>query len=157
MPPLLDRPSPVALVAVAPDQPGNLGALIRITACFAAPLHVVEPCGFPFSPKAWARSAMDYARLADLVRHDGWAAFRASWSGRMVALTAHGETALWDTRFAPGDALLLGSESTGLSEPIRAGAALRVRIPIAPQARSLNIAVAGAVALAEAQRQLLWC
>ncbi len=155
-PPILDRESPVELAVYGPDQPGNLGAILRIGACFRTAVHVIEPCGFPFSPKAWAKSAMDYAALATLTRHDGWTSFAARAPGRLLALTAHSDRALWTVGFRPGDTLLLGSESAGLPEAVRAEADLTVRIPIHPHARSLNIAVAGAVALAEAQRQLLW-
>ncbi|GMG82505.1 tRNA (cytidine(34)-2'-O)-methyltransferase [Paralimibaculum aggregatum] len=153
--PVLAAPSPVGLVAVMPDQAGNLGAILRTAACLRAPVHVVEPCGFAFSPKAWRRSAMDYAGLAAIHRHASWAAFLAArGAARLVALTAHGQASLWEARFAPGDLLLLGSESAGLPAAALAAADLGLRIPLHPQARSLNIAVAGAIALAEAQRQL---
>ncbi|MGF1501470.1 MAG: tRNA (cytidine(34)-2'-O)-methyltransferase [Paracoccaceae bacterium] len=147
-------PLPVGLVAVAPDIAANLGALLRLGACLGAPVHVVEPCGFPFSPRAWARTAMDYAAHVELCRHDSWARFlEGRPAGRLVALSARAGTSLWAASFRPGDLLLLGSETAGLPETVRADADLALRIPLRPGLRSLNIAVAGAIALAEAQRQ----
>ncbi len=152
---VLEHESPVSLAVLEPDLAPNLGAILRLGACFRAPVHVIEPCGFPFSPKSWRRSAMDYADLAELHRHASWAAFLAERpAGRLVALSARARESLWDTAFAPGDTLLLGSESRGLPDAALAAADLALRIPIHPEARSLNIVVAGAVALAEAQRQI---
>lgn len=150
-------PAGLALAAVEPDLAPNLGALIRLGACLGAPVHVVEPCGFPFSPKAWRRSAMDYAALAEIHRHDSWARFEAAMAGRrLVALSARAERVIWRFAFAPGDVLLLGSESRGLTAAAVAAAAVRLAIPLRPGARSLNIAVAAGIALAEADRQLRW-
>ena len=148
-----DRRRTVTIAAYQPDIAPNLGALIRLSVCMGVRLHVIEPCGFPFAPKAWARTAMDYADLADLVRHDGWEPFRAAVPGRIVALSAQAGTALWDHSFAPGDTVLLGRETAGLPEAVLADCDAALRIPIDPRARSLNIVAAAAIALGEAQRQ----
>ncbi|MEO1600004.1 MAG: TrmH family RNA methyltransferase [Pseudomonadota bacterium] len=146
----------ISLAVVEPDMAPNLGAILRLGACLGAPVHVVEPCGFAFSPKMWARSAMDYADLATIHRHDNWAQFAGAMAGRrLVALSTRGETALWSYRFAPGDVLMLGSESRGLPDNAMAEAGARLAIPLRRGARSLNIGMAGAIALAEAQRQVL--
>lgn len=145
----------VALALHQPDQAPNVGAILRLGACFAAPVHVIEPCGFAFSPRAWRRQAMDYAELAVIHRHASWEKFLEGRStGRILALTTRGETGLWDFSFRPGDVILLGRESAGLPEPVRTAADARLRIPLVPAARSLNIAMAAAIALAEAGRQL---
>ncbi|MEM1344105.1 MAG: TrmH family RNA methyltransferase [Pseudomonadota bacterium] len=149
--------TPVALALYQPDMAANVGAILRLGACLGAPVHIIEPCGFAFSARAWARTAMDYAALATIHRHSNWTGFETACTGagaRVVALTAHGACGLWDFAFRPGDRLLLGRESAGLPEAIRAGAAARLRIPLVAGARSLNIAVAAAIALAEAQRQI---
>ncbi len=148
---------PLALAAIEPDLAPNLGALIRLGACLGAPVHVVEPCGFAFSPRAWRRSAMDYARLAEIHRHDSWTRFETALAGRrLVALSARAERPIWRFGFAAGDVLMLGSESRGLTEAAFAAAHARLAIPLEPGARSLNIVVAAGIALAEAQRQLRW-
>lgn len=148
----------IALALFQPDIAPNVGAVLRLGACLGVPVHVIEPCGFPFSPRAWRRQAMDYADLAELHRHDSWAAFTDSRpSGRLVALTTKGANSLWDFRFRPGDTLLFGRESAGLPDEVHAAADARVVIPMQAGARSLNIAMAAAIAAAEAGRQLgIW-
>ncbi|HUF87175.1 MAG TPA: TrmH family RNA methyltransferase [Thermohalobaculum sp.] len=143
------------LALVEPEIAPNVGAVLRLGACLGVAVHVIEPCGFPFSPRAWRRQAMDYAALAELHRHDCWEAFLENRPpGRLVALAPGGDTGLWDFRFAPGDTLMLGRESTGLGAAALAAAHARLAIPMRPGARSLNLAMAAAIAAAEAARQL---
>ena len=98
---------------------------------------------------------MDYADLTEICRHDSWDAFQAERAdGRLVALTTKGAGALWDFAFAPGDTLLIGRESAGLPNGVHQAADARVVIPMQPGARSLNMAMAAAIAVAEAGRQL---
>lgn len=147
------------LVAYQPDIPQNLGALTRLAACFATPLHVIEPCGFPLTDRALKRAALDYGPLADVRRHDSWERFQAHptrVAGRLVLLTTRGATRLDLFSFAPDDLLLLGRESAGVPENVHEAAEARVVIPLAPGSRSLNVAMAGAIALAEACRQTGW-
>ena len=141
------------LALYQPDQAGNVGTLLRTAACLGVPVDIIEPCGFPWSDRALKRAGMDYAELAQLSRHDDWDAFEAQVRGRLVLLTTKGDTRLDAARFDAGDVLLLGSESRGVPAAIHARAGLRVRIPQADGTRSLNIAVAGGIALAEALRQ----
>ena len=141
------------LALYQPDQAGNVGTIIRLAACLGVPLDIVEPCGFPFSDRALKRAGMDYAEMAAVTRHASWTAFEAQATGRLVLLTTRGAVALADARFEPEDILLLGSESRGAPEEVHARADLRVRIPQVPAARSLNIAVAAGIALAEGLRQ----
>jgi tRNA (cytidine/uridine-2'-O-)-methyltransferase len=141
------------LALYQPDQAGNVGTILRLAACLAVPVDIVEPCGFPFSDRALKRAGMDYAERAAVTRHSGWAAFAAGLEGRLVLLTTAGAVALPDARFQEGDILLLGSESGGAPAEVHARADLRVRIPQAPGTRSLNIAVAAGIGLAEALRQ----
>lgn len=126
--------------------------MVRICACFGAGLDVIEPCGFPFSVKAVRRSAMDYAEAVDIVRHDDWAAFNAVRQGRLVLMTTVGSDPLWECDLESGDTLLMGRESAGVPAEVHEAADLRLRIPLQPAARSLNVAVAAGIALAHAQR-----
>ena len=142
------------LALYQPDQAGNVGTLLRTSACFGVPVDIIDPCGFPWSDRALKRAGMDYVELAMVSRHADWAAFEARLAGRLVLLTTQGDARLDQARFEPGDVLLLGSESGGVPPPVHARADLRVRIPQAPGTRSLNIAVAGGIALAEALRQV---
>jgi tRNA (cytidine/uridine-2'-O-)-methyltransferase len=136
-----------------PEIAGNVGTILRLAACLKLAVDVIEPCGFAFSDRALARACMDYAERAAVTRHADWAAFRTARSERLILFTTAGETRLPDMRFAPDDILLFGSESAGAPAPVHAAAAHRVRIPIAADARSINIALACAMGAGEALRQ----
>ena len=140
-----------------PDQAGNVGTILRLAACLGVPVDIVEPCGFPFSDRALKRAGMDYAEMAAVTRHSGWEAFEESLAGRLVLFTTIGDVRLPEARFEPADTLLFGSESRGAPEAVHERADLRVRIPQVPGTRSLNLAVAAGIGLAEAIRQSgLW-
>ncbi|HEX8215691.1 MAG TPA: tRNA (cytidine(34)-2'-O)-methyltransferase [Allosphingosinicella sp.] len=141
------------LALYQPDQAGNVGTIIRLAACMGVPLDLIEPCGFPFSDKSLKRAGMDYAEAASVTRHSGWDAFEAQLPGRLVLMTTNGGTSLAEARLEAGDTLLMGSESSGAPEEVHQRADLRIRIPQASGTRSLNIAVAAGIALAEALRQ----
>ncbi|HYG47447.1 MAG TPA: tRNA (cytidine(34)-2'-O)-methyltransferase [Allosphingosinicella sp.] len=136
-----------------PDQAGNVGTILRLAACLGVAVDMIEPCGFPFSDRALKRAGMDYAEIAAVTRHSGWEAFEAGLAGRLVLFTTAGAVPLPEARFEPGDTLLFGSESRGAPEAVHSRADLRVRIPQAPGTRSLNLAVAAGIGLAEAIRQ----
>lgn len=139
-----------------PDIAGNVGAIMRLCACFAVPLDIVMPCGFAFSDKHLKRSAMDYGAETDLTRHADFESFLTgvkAGGGRLVLLTTAGETSLPDMRFLGSDVLMMGSESAGVPAHVHDIADFRVRIPMAAGFRSLNIAVSTGIALSEALRQ----
>jgi len=136
-----------------PDQAGNVGTIMRLAACLGVPLDVIEPCGFPWGDRALKRAGMDYAEIANVTRHADWARFAAAATGRIVLLTTASDARLDETRFQPGDIVLMGSESAGVPSHVHARADLSARIPQAAGTRSLNIAVAAGIALAEALRQ----
>ncbi|HET9427819.1 MAG TPA: tRNA (cytidine(34)-2'-O)-methyltransferase [Allosphingosinicella sp.] len=146
------------LALYQPDQAGNVGTILRLAACLGVPVDIVEPCGFPWSDKALRRAGMDYAEIAEVTRHADWDAFAEARAGaRLVLMTTQGATPLPQARFEAGDILLMGSESSGVPAAVHAVAALRVRIPQVEGTRSLNIAVAAGIGLAEAIRQAgLW-
>ena len=137
-----------------PDIPQNTAALIRLAACLGVPIDVVEPCGFLFSDAGFRRAGLDYVELAEIVRHASWEAFRTTLPGRMVLLTTKATLAHTAFAFAPSDTILLGRESAGVPEFVHEAADARVRIPLKPGLRSLNVAQAGAMVLGEALRQI---
>jgi len=141
------------LALYQPDQAGNVGAILRLCACLDVAVDVIEPCGFAYSDRALKRAGMDYRMLAKVSRKADWSAFEAGVEGRIVLFTTRAEVAFLDAAFEPQDVLLFGSESRGAPEEVHARADLRVRIPIVAEARSLNIAVAAGIGLAEALRQ----
>ena len=145
------------LALYQPDQAGNVGTIMRLAACLGVPLDLIEPLGFPWGDKALKRAGMDYAELANVTRHADWAAFEAQLVGRLVLFTTAGAVRLPDARFESGDVLLFGSESGGVPDEVHDRAKLRVRIPQVEGARSLNLAVAAGIGVAEALRQTgLW-
>lgn len=141
------------LALYQPDIPQNTGTIVRLCACFGVPLDIIEPCGFTFTDKQLARAAMDYAPIADIKRHTSWEAFETEVADRLILLTTQAAKAHIATDFRRDDILLLGSESAGVPDDVHARADLRVRIPMASGARSLNVAVAAGIVLAEALRQ----
>lgn len=141
------------LALYQPDQAGNVGAILRLAACLGVGVDIVEPCGFAFSDRALRRAGMDYAEAAAVTRHSGWAAFEARLEGRLVLFTTAAALRLPEARFAGDDTLLFGSESSGAPTEVHARAAMRVRIPQAAATRSLNLAIAAGIGLAEAVRQ----
>lgn len=147
--------STVRLALFQPDIAPNVGAIIRLAACMSVPLDIIEPCGFPFSPAAVRRQVMDYGDKADVTRHSSWTQFESDRPpGRLLAMTTHGAQPLWDFDFQSGDMILMGRESAGLPEDIHAIADARLVIPMADGTRSLNIAIAAGMAVAEAIRQI---
>jgi tRNA (cytidine/uridine-2'-O-)-methyltransferase len=138
-----------------PEIAGNVGAIMRLAACFGVPLDIVMPCGFAFSDRHLKRAAMDYGAATDLTRHASYEAFLASRKpdARIVLMTGKGAAPLHEIAFRPDDILLMGNEGHGVPDPIHASADLRVRIPMVPGFRSLNISVATGIALSEALRQ----
>jgi tRNA (cytidine/uridine-2'-O-)-methyltransferase len=144
------------LALYQPEIAGNVGAILRLAACFATPVDIVMPCGFAFSDARLKRAAMDYGEAADVEKHASFETFREGCSRlarRIILLTSHGDTPLPDVEFQQNDVLLLGSESAGVPDHVRDQAAVAVRIPMAAGFRSLNIAVSAGIALSEALRQ----
>ena len=141
------------LALYQPDIAGNVGTILRLAACLGVGVDVIEPTGFAWSDRTLRRAGMDYVDGADVVRHVDWCEFRASTRGRLVLLTTQGAQALPMARFEADDVLLLGSEGAGVPLEVHAASDLRVRIPMRPGFRSLNVAVAAALVLGEALRQ----
>jgi tRNA (cytidine/uridine-2'-O-)-methyltransferase len=142
------------LALYQPDIPQNAGALIRLGACLGVPVDIIEPCGFVFSDAGFRRAGMDYLEMVDVTRHVSWEAYRAAERGRLVLLTSKSRNPYTGFQFKPEDTLLLGRESAGVPENVHAAADARLRIPLKPGLRSLNVAQAGAMVLGEALRQI---
>jgi tRNA (cytidine/uridine-2'-O-)-methyltransferase len=143
------------LALFQPDIPQNTGALLRLAACFGVPVDLVEPFGFVFDDRRLRRAVLDYAARVETRRHPSWDVFLAvrDPNSRLVLLTTGGTAPLHRFAFAADDTLLLGRESAGVPDFVHAAAAARVVIPLQPGNRSLNVAMAGAIALFEALRQ----
>ena len=141
------------LALYEPDIPQNAGALLRLAACLGVGLDIIEPAGFVLSDRRLKRAGMDYIAAAALTCHPSWASFREERHGRIVLLTTRASIAYHRFAFRPDDTLLLGRESAGVPEAVHAAADARLRIPMQPALRSLNVALAAAIVLGEALRQ----
>jgi tRNA (cytidine/uridine-2'-O-)-methyltransferase len=143
------------LALFEPDIPQNTGALLRLAACFGVPVDLIEPCGFLLDDRRFKRAGLDYAAQCHIVRHASWGRFLVDRDplSRLVLMTTSGAEPVHRFAFAADDTILLGRESAGVPPAVHGAAAARVVIPLRPPARSLNVALAGAIALAEALRQ----
>jgi tRNA (cytidine/uridine-2'-O-)-methyltransferase len=146
----------IDLALYQPDIAHNTGTLIRLGACLGVPVHVIHPTGFPFSRRTLKRGGLDYVDHAAVVEHDSYARF-ADWlaeSGRrLVLLTTKADISAFDARFANDDVIMVGRESAGVPDGVAAAAGLRLRIPMRPGLRSINMALAAAMIVGEALRQ----
>jgi tRNA (cytidine/uridine-2'-O-)-methyltransferase len=140
-----------------PDIPQNTGTILRLCACLGIEAHVIQPAGFPTSDRAFRRAGMDYLDAVALVRHTSWQAFEA-WRReqgyRLVLLTTGATLSYLDYRYGADDVLLFGRESAGVPVEVHEAADARLLIPMRPGLRSLNVAVAAAMAAGEALRQI---
>lgn len=144
----------ISLALYQPDQAGNVGTLLRMGACLGIDMHVIHPCGFAFSEKAFRRSAMDYPQSATMYEYDDYADFEYRNSeNRIILLTTKAETYYTNFTFTQSDILLLGQESAGVPDEVHQSVDARIKIPMALNMRSLNIALAGAMITGEALRQ----
>ncbi|WP_054953562.1 tRNA (cytidine(34)-2'-O)-methyltransferase [Flaviflexus massiliensis] len=145
------------VVFYEPCIPSNTGNAIRLSACTGITLHLVEPLGFNFSDAHLRRAGLDYHDLADLKIHKNWdALLEHLGEGRKIyAFTGHTSNSFADVLYEPGDVLLFGPEPTGLPEYVMDHGAVtkRVRIPMQPHIRSLNLANSASIAIYEAWRQ----
>ncbi|HEX4080136.1 MAG TPA: tRNA (cytidine(34)-2'-O)-methyltransferase [Rhizomicrobium sp.] len=141
------------LALFEPDIPQNAGALIRLGACLGVAIDIIEPCGFLFNDAGFRRAGMDYPQSAEVARHASWTEFLRSRDGRVILLTTKASDTYTRFMFEPDDTLILGRESSGAPSHVHESATARLRIPMRPGLRSLNVAQAGAMALGEALRQ----
>ncbi|MBL8582317.1 MAG: tRNA (cytidine(34)-2'-O)-methyltransferase [Rhizobiaceae bacterium] len=149
--------SAIRIALYQPDIAGNTGTILRLAACLAIGVDVIEPAGFDLSDRALRRAGMDYIEMAALSRHADFAAFQQGRLGtacRLVLFSTRAEQAYTTFAFAPGDILLFGRESAGVPDTVHAAADHRLLIPMPGGGRSLNVALAVAMATGEALRQL---
>lgn len=139
-----------------PEIPANTGNIIRLCSALPATLDLIYPLGFDFEDKKLRRAGLDYHDLTRLVHHTNFDTYRAHLpqGSRIIALSTKGSHSLWDFCFEETDNLLFGPETRGLPEDIRGAADFVIKIPMHPQARSLNLSNSVAVVAYEALRQI---
>jgi len=145
------------IVLCQPEIPPNTGNVIRLAANTGCRLHLVRPLGFSLDDRQMKRAGLDYHDLTRTIVHDTWSACRETLAGRrMFALTTRAETSAFDVAYAKDDVFVFGAETSGLPAAIldEFPAAARLRLPMRPGNRSLNLSNAVAVVVFEAWRQL---
>lgn len=146
------------VVLVEPEIPPNTGNVIRLCANTGAQLHLIEPLGFPLDDAKMRRAGLDYHDMASMQVHTNWQAFIEAMKpdpARIFALTTHGSRPFADVAFKAGDVFVFGSETRGLAPDLRESFApgQRVRLPMRPDNRSLNLSNTVAIVVYEAWRQ----
>ena len=148
----------IHLAQFQPEIPQNTGTLLRTSACLGVTLDIIDPCGFGLSDSRLKRAGMDYVDLAHYNRHLSWDHFQDTCQAekrRIVYLTPHAKTSYLDFKFQENDTLLLGRESNGIPSEISQTIEHQITIPMTDGTRSMNVAIAGALVLGEALRQIM--
>ena len=144
------------LALYQPDIPQNTGTILRLCGCLGIEAHIIEPAGFPSTDRAFRRAGMDYLEAVAITRHASWQNFetwRRREACRLVLFTTQASKSYLDFAFASDDVLLFGRESAGVPEAVHVAADARLLIPMRPGMRSLNVAMAAALAAGEALRK----
>ena len=137
-----------------PDIAQNTGTILRMAVCFGLPVDIIEPCGFIWNSKELKRAGMDYLDKDDVTRHMAWETFIEKYPNhRLVLLTTKSSVPHTDFKFKEDDILLFGRESAGVPDDVHNYVQSRIRIPMMPEERSLNIAISCGIAVSEALRQ----
>ncbi|SFV29631.1 tRNA (cytidine/uridine-2'-O-)-methyltransferase [Devosia crocina] len=145
------------LALYQPDIAQNTGTLVRLCACIGVTLHIIHPAGFAVTPRNLARAGLDYVEFATIREHDSFDRFdlwRREAGRRLVLLTTKSSHSAYETSYRSGDILMLGRESAGVPDSVAEASDLRVRIPMRPGLRSINVAIAGSMVVGEAMRQI---
>lgn len=137
-----------------PEIAGNVGTIIRTCACFDAPLHIIEPCGFPFDMARIKKSALDYIEYVQIIRHSSFVEFYQSEiegkNQRLILATTKGSEDYRGFKFLPNDIIIFGQESAGVPDFIISKADAKIKILMKNEMRSLNIAISCGIILARA-------
>ncbi len=145
----------IEIALYQPDIAPNAATILRMCACFGLTCRIIEPAGFVLTDAAFRRAGMDYLDRAALICEPSWAAYRQATAGRRsVLLTTRSGQPYWDFAFRPGDVVLMGRESAGVPDSVHQEVEARLTIPMREGLRSLNVALACAMAAGEALRQL---
>ncbi|MFD2646895.1 tRNA (cytidine(34)-2'-O)-methyltransferase [Devosia albogilva] len=147
----------IDLALYQPDIANNAGTLIRLGACLGFTVHIIHPAGFPISPKSLARAGLDYVDHAAVREHSSFEQFdawRREAGRRLVLLTTKATMSVYEAEYRAGDVLMVGRESAGVPDEVAERANLRLRIPMRPGMRSINVAVSAAMVMGEAMRQV---
>lgn len=143
----------IKLALYQPDIPQNTGSMLRFVACMGISVDIIEPCGFVWNEKKMRRAGMDYLDQVDITRHTSWEAYQQVPRKRLILMSTKAAIPYTQFQFEAGDTLLMGRESAGVPDDVHDTADARVIIPMAPEMRSINVAMSAAMVIGEALRQ----
>ncbi|MHA1558798.1 MAG: tRNA (cytidine(34)-2'-O)-methyltransferase [Alphaproteobacteria bacterium] len=145
----------VQLALFEPEIPQNTGTLIRLSACFNVPLHIIEPCGFIWDDRRFKRSHMNYINNSSIIKHLDFKHFVKHIDGaRLILLDCKAKIPYFEFSFNPSDIILAGRECDGVPGFVQKHCHYTLKIPMSKKCRSLNVAIASAIVISEATRQI---
>ncbi len=145
----------ISLALYKPDIPQNTATIIRLSACFRANVHIIEPCGFNLNDRRFKRVVMDYIGLTSIIRYESFKEFaKKNLKKRIILMTTKAKKSIYSFKFKKDDILLFGRESQGVPVEIHEYIKNKLKIPIIKDARSLNVAITASISISEAYRQL---
>ena len=145
----------ISIALYKPDIPQNTASILRLCACFGLKMHIIEPCGFNLNDSRFKRVIMDYINQSSIIRYENFNELLIkNKKSRVILMSTKATKSLFKFNFKNNDIILLGRESKGVPEYIHRDIKNRLKIPISPKTRSLNVAIAASISTAEALRQI---
>jgi tRNA (cytidine/uridine-2'-O-)-methyltransferase len=145
----------ISIALYKPDIPQNTASILRLCACFGLKMHIIEPCGFNLNDARFKRVIMDYINQSSIIRYENFDELLIkNKKSRIILMSTKATKSLFKFKFKNNDIILLGRESKGVPEYIHRDIKNRLKIPISPKTRSLNVAIAASISTAEALRQI---
>ena len=145
----------ISIALYKPDIPQNTASILRLCACLRLKMHIIEPCGFNLNDSRFKRVVMDYIEQSSIIRYESFKELlNKNKNSRVILMSTKAKKSLFKFNFKNNDIILLGRESKGVPEYIHRDTKNRLKIPISPQTRSLNVAIAASISAAEALRQI---
>ena len=145
----------ISIALYKPDIPQNTASILRLCACLRLKMHIIEPCGFNLNDSRFKRVVMDYIEQSIIIRYESFKELlNKNKKSRVILMSTKATKSLFKFKFKNNDIILLGRESKGVPEYIHRDIKNRLKIPISPQTRSLNVAIAASISAAEALRQI---
>ena len=145
----------ISIALYKPDIPQNTASILRLCACLRLKMHIIEPCGFNLNDSRFKRVVMDYIEQSIIIRYESFKELlNKNKKSRVILMSTKAKKSLFKFKFKNNDIILLGRESKGVPEYIHRDIKNRLKIPISPQTRSLNVAIAASISAAEALRQI---
>ena len=145
----------ISIALYKPDIPQNTASILRLCACFGLKMHIIEPCGFNLNDSRFKRVIMDYINQSSIIRYENFKELLIkNKKSRIILMSTKAKKSLYKFSFRNNDIILFGRESKGVPEYIHNQLKNKLKIPIDPKTRSLNVAISASISASEALRQI---